>query len=659
MANWKKLASGAAGAAGGAGLDVDDVFRIHPYIGNGTAGRTINVGLDMATEGGLVITKRRFGGTASFIMHDTGRGTNVNQALQGTAGEFTSSNYIRDLASTGFTVGSDYDVNGNNQELCSWNFLENPDFFEVKTFSTTYNTDPSYLTHSLNCDLGMAVFIAKNPGSQSYNRIVWHKDVGTYYYLRLNDTVSRRYDSSNPIVYTPSQKQFTFNYPMSQLGDRMIHGGQETTNWTAYFFGHHNNTGVFGPSGDQDIIKCGSYTGSTSSPFPNINLGFEPQFLLLKNLTGSGNWHVIDTARGVASGSRYERLYWNDDAYEENGGAMIGITPTGFEFTDWSGDINQGGYTFIYMAIRKGQMSAPDSATDVFKAVKSINPGDPAFVSSFPVDMSIHKDTTGGAAINGARLINNRTLNINSNAVESGGNDEMVYDRTNGFYSPYDYGSPPGSIGSTNFIGWLWKRAPKFFDAVTFTGDGTSNRTISHQLSVSPDMVWVKARTTTGQTNWYISHYGLNKYAQMTSNYTWQSGASTYSPVTDSVFTPILNNSGVKYIAYLFASLDGISKVGSYTGNDTSQNIDCGFSNGAAFVMVKRTSDTGDFLVFDTTRGINSGADPMISLNNTSAENSSYDSIDAYSSGFTINSPSGADYVNNSGETYMFYAIAA
>ena len=63
---------------------------------------------------------------------------------------------------------------------------------------------------------------------------------------------------------------------------------------------------------------------------------------------------------------------------------------------------------------------------------------------------------------------------------------------------------------------------------------------------------------------------------------------------TSSVFSvgtgTATNGSGETYIAYLFATVAGVSKVGSYTGNDTGQNIDCGFSSGARFVLIKCSS---------------------------------------------------------------------
>ena len=111
------------------------------------------------------------------------------------------------------------------------------------------------------------------------------------------------------------------------------------------------------------------------------------------------------------------------------------------------------------------------------------------------------------------------------------------------------------------------------------------------------------------------------------------------------------NDAGEDYIAYLFASLDGISKVGSVshtTGSNT--DVDCGFSAGARFVILKGTHASG-WQVFDTERGIVAGNDATLTLHSTSAEDSSQDRIDPYSSGFSI----GPDLATG---TFIYYAIA-
>ena len=116
-----------------------------------------------------------------------------------------------------------------------------------------------------------------------------------------------------------------------------------------------------------------------------------------------------------------------------------------------------------------------------------------------------------------------------------------------------------------------------------------------------------------------------------------------------------VSGSSGNYIAYLFATLDGISKVGSYTGTGSDINVDCGFSAGARFILIKRTDATGDWYLYDTARGIVAGADPFLKLNTNEAQDAGNDGIDPLSSGFIVTSSSGN---NTSGGNYIFYAIA-
>jgi hypothetical protein len=117
------------------------------------------------------------------------------------------------------------------------------------------------------------------------------------------------------------------------------------------------------------------------------------------------------------------------------------------------------------------------------------------------------------------------------------------------------------------------------------------------------------------------------------------------------------NENAKTFIAYLFASCPGVSKVGKYTGTGTTQQINCGFTAGARFVMIKRADSLGDWYVWDTARGIVSGNDPYLLINSNAAEVTNTDYIDPLSSGFEISSTAPAA-INASGGTFIFLAIA-
>lgn len=166
----------------------------------------------------------------------------------------------------------------------------------------------------------------------------------------------------------------------------------------------------------------------------------------------------------------------------------------------------------------------------------------------------------------------------------------------------------------------------------------------------------MRSRTTV--TNWYVnapSNTGLLLDTTQASNIAYQ-GASAVSGTT---FTPITDNnvSGRNYVAYLFATCPGVSKVGSYTGNGTNQTIDCGFTGGARFVLIKRTDSTGDWYVFDSARGIVAAADPYLKLNTTAAEVTTIDVVDTASSGFIVNQEANTN-LNVNAATYIFLAVS-
>ena len=232
------------------------------------------------------------------------------------------------------------------------------------------------------------------------------------------------------------------------------------------------------------------------------------------------------------------------------------------------------------------------------------------------------------------------------------------FDYQNGFYNST-------SSDSTKY-GWMFKRAPGFMDVVAYTGSTTFTQNVAHNLGVVPEMMIIKNRDAS--TNWVVYHtvVGATKFIRLnTDQDPSNSGGLAWNDTapTASVFTlgnngwDGTNYNGQKFIAYLFATLPGISKVGSYSGTGNAINVDCGFTNGARFILIKRTAGSSDWYVWDTARGIVSGNDPYLLLNSYAPQVTNTDYIDPLSTGFTVTS-SAPSALNASGGTYLFLAIA-
>ena len=213
------------------------------------------------------------------------------------------------------------------------------------------------------------------------------------------------------------------------------------------------------------------------------------------------------------------------------------------------------------------------------------------------------------------------------------------------------------------WIGWQFRRAPSFFDVVCYTGTGGASQNYSHSLGVVPELIIIKNRNRTNE-NWLVYHKDMGAQYYLSLNQTSAKGgpdaARFPSTPTSSVFTVGTdpdNGGAFNFVSYLFATCAGVSKVGSYTGTATTNQINCGFTTGARFVMIKRTDATSDWYVWDTARGIIAGNDPYLLLNSSASEVTNTDYIDPYSPGFELSSTAPAA-INNSGGTYIFLAIA-
>tara|TARA_R100001463_G_scaffold2443_3_gene10314 strand:+ start:471 stop:2426 length:1956 start_codon:yes stop_codon:yes gene_type:complete len=639
-----------AGGAGGATLDVDDVFSTFLYDGTNVA-QTITNNIDL-TEGGLVWQKMRFSDndpsdTQDHYLRDTARGGGYRLNSNTTNVQFNDGG-ITAFNSNGFSLSSGSAGNINQGNYVSWTFRKAPKFFDVVTYTGTGSDQ--LINHNLGCVPGFVMVKRISSGGSSTEWSGYHRSLQNTKYIMLNATQAAA--GNNPRTVSDTQYMVHGNYP----GENQS-GGQ----YVAYLWAHNNNDGEFGPDGDQDIIKCGSYTGN-GTVGNAVTLGFEPQWIMIKNADRNEAWYMYDVMRGILAGGNDRIIYANASDVELDTGDSVDLTPTGFSikrgqqfFINYTGD------NYIYMAIRRGPIAVPEDATKVFSVNLNTGGGN-VFTTGFAGDMNLATQTTGTNNFIISRLTDRQYLMTDSTSAQNNLSSSEHWNKSN---TTIDLAT--GYFGSgAGTVSYTWRKAPGYFDVVCYAGSTTTPRTISHNLTVIPEMIWLKGRDA-GGGQWYVYHKdtGNQAYGALNNNYyiyTASDGvvAQTIWNATNptaSVFSlgnaSNGNSNGQNFIAYLFATAPGVSKVGSFTGSGSDVTVDCGFSSGAKFVMVKDASANGDWYVWDSVRGIVAGNDGYLELNTTDAENTGGDYIDPHSSGFIITSG-----FMQSGRTYIFYAIA-
>jgi hypothetical protein len=622
--------------------NIENVFSAYTYTGNGST-QTITNGIDLAGQGGMVWFKRR-----DAVSHQTMwdyawvtsvlRFPNLSLSQGFNLGNFNSDGF--------FLNSSDNICNAAAGSYISWTFRQSPLFFSVKR--ADISSDATVLFDELGT-IGMVVVQGTFGNDSPFH--VWHRSCTSGKLLQMNSTAAEATSSAISVSGT------TVTLPASAYDGGTV---------VVYAWAHDSATTSF--------IQCGSFT-TDGSGNASVTLGWEPQFVLTKASSITSSWRLMDTARNMSQTNASILIAESSAAEGAAGSAYMVPTATGFTPT-----ANAASTTYVYLAIRRGPMAAPTSGTQVFHAAAH-TASDVVITTGFPPDMIFGKSRGGelvstndvGHAGIATRLTRGFASNWGEGAYMLYPHNTISEDIAYSFahavgstgyksgYSPSYYGDRVGAIT------YAFRRYPGVFDVVCYTGNGSyALQTINHNLGVAPEMIIVKSRGGSGVNHeWGVYHKvnaSLALFLNSTAAYSPDNRGTPFTNITATSITPSAGMSGAygisgTYVAYLFATKAGISKVGSYTGNGTNQTIDCGFSAGARFVLIKRTDSTGDWYVWDSTRGIVAGNDPHLSLNTTAAEVTSDDSVDPAASGFIVNQLA-ATNINVNAASYIYLAIS-
>jgi len=624
---------------------VENIFSVDTYTGNGSDDHSIVNGINLSGEGGLVWIKDRGNNSTNHSMFDTVRGVNKRLIPHKQDANAAVSNMLDSFNSNGFTLGQDNssgDVNTNNNSYVAWTFRKASKFFDIVEYTGTGSEQS--ISHSLGATPG-AIFVKRTDTNESWS--VYH----------------RSNDSENNVI--------TLNSNSANSSDNTHWGTPDSSTFTVKTSGYVNSSGgtyiayLFGHDTSSDgMIQCGTVDvdGSNNA---TVDLGFEPQWILYRTYTSSSDWEIHDSLRGWSI-SQLRKIQVDTNAETTYNAKYSWVTSTGFQTSGYF----SGSQKLRYIAVRRGPMQTPTSRASVFDLElggSSVADDGLTINTGFPVDLTMFRDNyaSGGSNSIKDRLRGNKVLATELDNAEQGGSTYQSFDSNDGLIN-----RAGGSAGNlSGGIYYAWRRAPKFFDIVAYEGTGSA-RTINHNLGVAPEMIWCKSRETVSSSNsWWVYHKnlpspnddaftvnGVGDIATGNGTLLWNSTAPTSTVFSLGTYNG-LNQSGKDYIAYLWATLAGISKVGSFSHtNGSSTDIDCGFSSGSSSVMVRRIdsgiSNDALFYHWDSVRGIVSGNDSYLSLNNNASAVTNTDLIDPLNSGFQIASGF------TTGD-YIFYAIAA
>jgi hypothetical protein len=637
---------------------IEDVFSTYLYSGtDGT--QTITNGIDLSTNGGLVWVKGR--NETFYHRLASSPGPTLPNYLASNASDAASSGNgtISAFTTTGFTVsagGGGTNTSGYN--YVSWTFREQPKFFDVVTY-TGNGVAGRTVSHNLGSAPGFIVCKRTDTADEWF---CYHRSLGASQQILLNSTGQSGTNNNQWNNTAPTSSVFSLGTDSGANGN----GGS----YVAYLFAH--DAGGFGLNGTDNVISCGSYTGTGASG-NTITLGYEPQWLLIKNAVYSGtsdlpNWIIIDYMRGMSNVAS-TRLYPNTTAQDDISTSNVFVpTATGFVINGSGRWENQSGATYIYVAIRRGQMAVPTVGTSVFQPITvSSSATVETSTATFPFDMQFNTfASTNFTTYN--NQINDRLRRIGfspsftttphlttaSTAAESTTDSYLAF-KANGM----DVTKSDG-WGTVTAVFYNFRRATGFFDEVCWTGNNGSNQRVSHNLGVAPELIIYKGRN---KVNYWRVYFGsINTYIQLDAGIAAVSGSNLWgssAPTTTDfgINCGSMDLDNFNAVAYLFATCAGVSKVGSYTGTGAAQTINCGFTAGARFVLIKRTDSTGDWYVWDSASGIIPSNDPYLLLNSTAAQVTGTDYVDTTNVGFDITSTAPAA-INANGGNFIFLAIA-
>ena len=415
-----------------------------------------------------------------------------------------------------------------------------------------------------------------------------------------------------------------------------------------------------------------------------------------------GNTYTTGDVIGIAYDAGTGKLHFSKNGTWQNSGnpasgtnpAVSGLTGTYWPFATIVGCTLNSNY---------GQRPFAYTAPSGFKALCTTNLPAPTIANGATVmDVKLYTGNGSTQTVSGLGFspdlvwIKRRSVNSDhnlfdivrgaTNVIKSNNTDAEVTASTSltAFNSDgFSVGSNSDVNGNTHpIVAWAWDAGTSNatntsgsitstvranisagFSVVTWTGTG-SNATVGHGLGVQPNLTIIKARTNSSEY-WFVWHKSLAANYQLALNTTGAAvdgGTSRFTSAPSSSLLNLgtdaqVNANGTTYVAYCFAPVAGYSAFGSYVGNGSADGpfVFCNFR--PAFIMVKRTDSSANWVIWDNKRdGYNTNNDQLYPNLSNAEDDGAFLFCDQLSNGFRVLNTSAER--NASGGTYAYVAFA-
>jgi hypothetical protein len=652
--------------------EVAGYSKFGSYTGNGSAsGPTVTTGFRPA----FLMIKNATTGSTHWFMYDNTRDTDnvLDNKLLASLNEAEGSNALFNvnITDTGFQPAANYaGINSSGDTYIYMAFADTRD--------AQFNFDASG-----NKNNWTANNINSNASSEStydiMNDVATLTDEDTANFCTLNplDKNTNVTLSNGNLTYTAGASWYSCRSTFGMASDswyaELTHSGANTmigVMSSSATLSNHIGVGGYGYFSDGSKYSggTGSAYGGAWSTGDIIGIAFNAD-------TGDLTFYKNGVSQGVAFTGLTTTLYFIGMSVY-NGSSNINFGQRPFKYTPPTGYKKLNTYNLPDSTIKDGSQyfntvlytgnDTTQSITGVgfqpdFVWIKARNTGvlsHGLFDAVRGVNRTLFSDVTSSELTN---VVFTSFDSDGFSVSDAGGN--WTNDSYN--YAAWNWrGSDSSPVSNTDgtITSTVSANTDSGFSVVTYTANGTAGATVGHGLGVAPSMIIIKDRSATFDWSVYHSGIGNTKYiflnrtdASATSATFWNNTSPTNNVFTLGS-TGFVNNNGSNLVAYCFADVEGFSKFGSYTGNNSADGpfVYTGFR--PAFIMFKRTDSAQNWFIFDNTRSPYNTIDEELRPNTSAAEVTGSTNVDYLSNGFKIYY-SGTAGINQAGN-YIYMAFA-